>query len=535
MPKFDPNASYEPVKFDPSASFDVDGGGGTTQTAQPGFWENLGHSLGIGKDEAAAMQQRFQDHPVRTVLEKALGPGYEALKGAGQEFMRSTGELGQAADQLKAGNPASAAVHAITAVPMVGPALNKMAQEAPATTPGQSYLSRVASAATPGNIGTALGTAAQVAPMVLGAADQVAPNRPSIPNPPNPALITKAQNYLRPPVSPAVVADTEMAARKLGAAVLPATKDASNFIKAAQEEVPNVIEYAKKTGNPLNTQLEFAKAAQGYAQEVRQFYDQEVLGPVANKVVKTSGTGFGDRPTEGPDTFATLGEIDKRVTQINTQLDSPTLNADDARRALASKESLQAEASKLRDILHQNLSQATGIPPDQIANIRQRVGRSYELANDTNAAVTARMQAAGKTDMGPVTLNTLPSRAVEFARGGPVPIADRAFQRAIKDFPGKSRPLPQVNAPLNAPHPPLRPSLASVAGIEAEPNPLQATAMSPEDSRAQVAAMNRSMARREASIQDRATQMRDEAKARFQRQQELLAKARAQQQAARKR
>lgn len=184
MPKFDPNASYEPVKFDPSASFDVDGGGGNTQAAQPGFWENLGHTLGIGKEDAAAMQQRFQDHPVRTVLEKALGPGYEALKGAGQEFMRSTGELGQAADQLKAGNPASAAVHAITAVPMVGPALNKMAQEAPATTPGQSYLSRVASAATPGNIGTALGTAAQVAPVLLGAVDQVAPNRPVIPNPP---------------------------------------------------------------------------------------------------------------------------------------------------------------------------------------------------------------------------------------------------------------------------------------------------------------------------------------------------------------
>jgi len=263
----------------------------------------------------------------------------------------------------------------------------------------------------------------------------------------------KVQAWARPASSPSVVPRTEMAARNLSAAVLPATKDSSSFIKAAQQEVPNVLDYAKRTGNPLNTQLEFSKAAEGHAQEVRNLYEKEILGPVETKLVKTTGTGFGSRMQEGPDTYATLGDIDKRIVDLNKQLDAPALNSDDARRALASKTELKAEANGLKDILHQNLAESSGLKPEQIADVRQRVGRSYELANDTNAAVTARMQAEGKTDMGPIHMSQLPSRALEFARGGTVNIADRAFQRAIANFPGQASRLPEVSQPAPIPAP----------------------------------------------------------------------------------
>jgi hypothetical protein len=258
------------------------------------------------------------------------------------------------------------------------------------------------------------------------------------------SISDKAENYLRPKPSPLVVSQSEVAARNLSAAVLPASKDATNFIQAAQQEVPNILDYAKRTGNPLNTQLEFSKAAQGYAQEVRGFYENDLLGPVQNKLVRTSGTGFGSRMGEGQDTYATLGEIDKRVTAINQQLDAPAMNADDARRALASKQGLQDEAAGLRNILHQNLSDASGLTPDQVADIRQRVGRSYELANDTNAAVTQRMQSAAKAEAAPLDWRS-PGKALQDQVGGPVGIADRAFQRAIARFPGQSTPLPTVN------------------------------------------------------------------------------------------
>jgi hypothetical protein len=254
------------------------------------------------------------------------------------------------------------------------------------------------------------------------------------------------KSYLRPTSSPSVVARSEFAARKLSAAVLPADKDASNFIKAAQEEIPNVLDYAKRTGNPLNTQLEFSKAAQGYAQDVLDLKNS-IEAPVQNKVVKTTGSGFGDRMQEGPDTFATVGAIDKRITAINDELRAPRLNAGDSRAALAGTQDLQQEASRLRTILHKELADASGLTPDDISQIRQRAGRAYELANDTDAAVTKRMQAEGKTDMGPLHLNQLPSRAIEFARGGTVAVADRAFQRAIANFPGQSSPLPSVSAP----------------------------------------------------------------------------------------
>jgi hypothetical protein len=257
-------------------------------------------------------------------------------------------------------------------------------------------------------------------------------------------LASQVGRYVRPTSSPLIVPQTEMAARNLATAILPATKDSTNFIQAAQQEVPNVLDYAKRTGNPLNTQLEFSKAAQGYAQEVRSLYQDKILGPVADQSVKTTGTGFGSRTGEGPDTSATLGNIDQRITSINTQLDKPSLNADDARRALASQTDLQSEAARLRVILHQNLSASSGLPPDQIADLRQRVGRSYELANDTNAAVTARMQSAGAADLKPVKVGEIPGRAINLLRGGPVPIADRAFQNAIANFPGQAQPLPAV-------------------------------------------------------------------------------------------
>jgi hypothetical protein len=261
-------------------------------------------------------------------------------------------------------------------------------------------------------------------------------------------LADRAKQYVRPTSSPSIVPRTEMAARQLSAAVLPATKDATNFIQAAAQEVPNVIDYAKRTGNPLNTQLEFSKAAQGYAQDVRNFYTNEILGPSQNKLVKTNSTGFGQRMGESPDTYATLGEIDKRIVDVNKQLDAPSLNADDARRALASKTGLQQEASGLRDILHKNLAQSTGLAPDQIADIRQRVGRSYELANDTDAAVTQRMQAEGKSELKPVTATQVPSIVFnKYLRGGTVSIADRAFQSAIKQFPGQAQPLPTIPQP----------------------------------------------------------------------------------------
>lgn len=254
--------------------------------------------------------------------------------------------------------------------------------------------------------------------------------------------------YLRPTPSSAIVSPGEMAARNLSAAILPPTRDAANFIKAAPIEVPNIVSYAKRTGNPLNTQLEFSKAALGNADEVRNFYKNQILGP--NDVqVRTTGSGFGRRLGEGPDTFANLSEVDDRISKLNRQLDAPTLNADDARRALASKSELEMEARHLRDLLHSELARRTGVSEADIANVRQRVGRSYELANDTDAAVTSRMQSAGRTEQQtPFSFGHVTRDLINRVTGGPVASGDRAFRKVIKDFPGEPQSLPQIQQPF---------------------------------------------------------------------------------------
>jgi len=260
---------------------------------------------------------------------------------------------------------------------------------------------------------------------------------------------------LRPAPSPSIVPPEEMAARNLTNAINPAPQRAGQYIQAAQKEVPNVIDYAKRTGNPLNTQLEFAKAAEGNAKEARTHYEDNILGPNATETVPAP-SGYGGRSIpSGENTqnrATTLGDIDSRIVDINKELDKPRLNASDQRTALASEAELQAEKSQLTDILHRSLANFTGLQPEDIANLRQRVGRSYELANDTNAAVTGRGLQEGKPGslVHGLGMGQLAMKAADIARGGPTAIADRSFQRAIANFPGQAEPLPQPTGPVPA-------------------------------------------------------------------------------------
>lgn len=267
-----------------------------------------------------------------------------------------------------------------------------------------------------------------------------------------------ASEAIHPTPSSSIVPPEEMAARKLTAAVSPDASKASNYIQAAQKEVPNVLDYARRQNNPLKTQIEFNKAAEGSAQEARNHYEQNILGPNASKHVDVPENYGGNSYTAGgenPKTTASLGDIDKRVIQINKELSGPSskLNEGDQRAALASKASLQQEHGHLTDLLHKSLSDLTGVAPEDIANLRQRVGRSYELANDTNAAVTKRGLQEGKS-IGSIphpSLGNLAVTALEKLRGGPTAIADRSFQRSIRDFPGQAEPLPQITGPKPRP------------------------------------------------------------------------------------
>lgn len=259
--------------------------------------------------------------------------------------------------------------------------------------------------------------------------------------------IPRIASSIYPSPSEDIVAPTEMAARRLTKAVVPPNKDAAQFLAAAPLEVPNIVQYARETNNPLKTQLEFGKAAQGNATKVRGYYENQILGP-NDRTVSVAGTGY-EGPTVGEGQNARLSAIDRRIIQINKELSGPSakINAGDARAALASKTGLQNEAANLTRILHENLAQSTGLQPEDIANVRQRVGRSYQLANDTDASILSRAQGEGRAAQGTLHPQQIPVRMWEWLRGGPNVIADRVFQRAIKNYPGEPTPLPIMASP----------------------------------------------------------------------------------------
>jgi hypothetical protein len=248
----------------------------------------------------------------------------------------------------------------------------------------------------------------------------------------------KALDWLRPQSSPDVVPMIEQASRKLTNAINPNPAEANQFIANATKRVPDILEYAQRTGNPLNTRLEFSKAAQGASDEIKQYYRTNLLDPVANKQVSIAGTGYSGA-TVGEGNNATLGAIDSRLADINQQL-KPSYrqrNAGLVGSKLASEEDLKSEGDALRGILYNSLSKYSGMTPEAIGEIRSTFGSLGHLADATDEAVTGRSLAAAKSTeagIGSVSTGALIGKTADAIRGKTDAISDRMFQRSLQNF-----------------------------------------------------------------------------------------------------
>jgi hypothetical protein len=241
----------------------------------------------------------------------------------------------------------------------------------------------------------------------------------------------------------------EDAARGLTKSVNPSVNEWPGYIKANAQEAGNIKAFAEKNNIPLKTQLDWAKAARGAAEESRGYFQQKILGPHATEQVTTTGSGF-KGPNAGEGQTATLAEVDKRIVKINDELRSAYQKRESGqtREALANEPDLVAERDALTDILHRELAKRTGMTPDQVAGIRQRYGRMYSVADQTDAAVNQRQSSAGKANEGrrgvPVSVAgvgvDLFNRVV---RGGPEGIANRGFVRALD----KTKAIPVTDLP----------------------------------------------------------------------------------------
>jgi hypothetical protein len=124
-----------------------------------GFWHSLGAQFGLTPEAAQAVAQDTKDHPIKNLLWNALGPAGVAAKGLYDQAKQSGGEISQAVQAGKQGNAAGVVQHAVTAIPIVGPALSKGADQYA----DKNYA---------GEAGTLLGASAQAAPLVAGAIER---------------------------------------------------------------------------------------------------------------------------------------------------------------------------------------------------------------------------------------------------------------------------------------------------------------------------------------------------------------------------
>lgn len=462
-----------------------------TPPAQPeGFWHSLASQLGLTPEQ---LQAHANETLGQRVKEAALGPGGTLVKGLYDQAKQSATELGNA---YMAPDLATATKHLVQAVPIVGPAINKAAEQTPADSRdsfGKRYLATITD---PGTMGTLTGAAAQAAPIVAGAADSVLPaDRPIIPTP-GAGLPAAAKAYARPASSPAIVPPEEIQAQKIAQSILPPGGIKPELVKSIQAEAPAVVEYAQRTGNPLNTQAEGLKAAQGVAQEGLEHYQQQVLQPVAGRsvVLDSGSTELGDK--------ATIGDIDSRITKLNKLVNTAPANSAGAALDVLAKSKWTDELGYLRNKLYSSLEQTTGIPAADIQQLREGYGGEYSLANNLEAAQNARLTRTGQAAQGQATiagqvltsLADVPMKGINLLRGGEQAISDRQFSSAMKGV--------KPQAPIRPVPPPIDTDAAAANRASAQQEFLRAQQ---GEQAAQDASVQRSQQAQSARMDNKAT------------------------------
>ena len=274
------------------------------------------------------------------------------------------------------------------------------------------------------------------------------------------------KDFVRPSPSSSVVSPEEMAARNVAKTVLPPGGIKPEFLKSLQSELPAVKAYAQRTGNPLNTQMEGMKAAQGVAQEGLDHFNNNILGPVEAEKV-TLGAGKTDLGST-----ATLRQVSDEIGSLNKQVTTAKAsNAGDALTIMAKKGGVMDQLSYLRGVLYDNLSTKTGIPAEKLQTLREGYGGQYGLADNLESAENARLTRSGQRSQGQETINLkppslleLPSRFLTTVRGGEQAIADRQFGRALRPIVGAEPERPAYSPPS----PPTPVTRTPVRGLSTE-------------------------------------------------------------------
>jgi hypothetical protein len=206
-------------------------------------------ALGIPTSRAELDQQQPTNPVLSALSALGYGPAVQAGEGVYNQGKQSVMQAIQAYHAMRSGNPAQAAVNAVTAIPVVGPALNKAADQSPALT--GSYAHQVGQVATSPAMGTLLGTSAAVAPIVAGGIDAALPGRPLVGAIPTKSAAGDIFNSLN--------TDLENHPVKLNAALEPLQRAVE--IGGRGSTLPKAVsDLLTRSESPIGTEMTFPEA-----------------------------------------------------------------------------------------------------------------------------------------------------------------------------------------------------------------------------------------------------------------------------------
>lgn len=252
-----------------------------------------------------------------------------------------------------------------------------------------------------------------------------------------------------------VIPDTLQHASNLAKTIHPQGGIPTGFEEDLESEIPHVKAYAQETGNPFHSQWEASRASKELAEQGLNHFNTNVLGPNAEAQIPVGRSnpfqGFNGPSTGTPQTMS-LGDINGRITAINKLL-KPAQNAMSESKQMTAVErsGLEDERRFLTGKLYNELSQRTGIPPEDIKGMRESYGKQFDIADAMDTARRARNNQVGIAAEGgnplPTSKTGFIDKALTGMRGGRDYIANSNFRKAVSPFEATPIEYPQPQYP----------------------------------------------------------------------------------------
>ena len=395
--------------------------------------------LPAGDPRAAKLDAMLQTIPPNAGLAPPAGSGINPVAESANPLSRYATAFGARAGELNAvtGNVNSGGLQ-------LGRDSSGQIRNATERPPVQAPPSQAFHRMTNGDIAGGLGegTADAVAtalPFVVGALSGGGSSKANL----RPGAVGPSESFVSRPAQAEAVAN----------AINVPPNQVKPLITSLTHETGSVLDFAKRTGNPLEGVKDFAQAAQGAAEEAQGIYKNRVIDPIANERIPLPN---GYQAQKGI-TQITIGDLDQRITDLNDELRSNYQKASEGqtREAQARDAEIHEQLDQLRPQLYKEIAARTNLNVAEVQEMRQHFGRLFDIADRSNFAVNEKMRAMLNEMQGQQTSKSLSEaafRVVNRLRGGPLGQADSMLKDALSNVKMNPYNMPDVqhmNQPIS--------------------------------------------------------------------------------------